>query len=198
MDTAGLEALLEGSAESPSLDFKEAMSWKKDALVRDILAMANVQDGGTIVIGVRETEQGAFERQGISEEQRQTYDADAMKDQVSPYADPHVEFGVSFPADNAGLLYAVIEVRPFSELPVICGKSGSEVKEGDIYYRSADRRPASARVSSSNDMRDIIERAIARRHAKLMQLGLIAAQAPEQLAKEAQDRAALDAELGGL
>jgi len=170
MDTPTLEALLEGSAETPSLEFKAAMPWSYKNLTRDILAMSNVQDGGVIVVGVAD---GTFERQGITPAQVATYDIDVMKDQVSPYADPFVIFEVQFPYDSQGRQYAVITVSPFPELPVVCARSSDDVKEGDIYYRSSDRRPQSARVSSSHDMRDIVERAIVRRRNKLVQIGLV-------------------------
>jgi hypothetical protein len=148
--------------------------------------MANVQDGGRIVIGVAH---GTFERQGLTANQVASFDIDTMKDQVSPYADPFVTFAVEFPIDGLGLTYAVISVAPFSELPVICARSGHDVKEGDIYYRSADRRPQSARVSSSHDLRDLLERSIVRRRNQLVQIGLI-----EQPGADAL----LDAELGDL
>lgn len=181
-----LEALLEGSAETPSLEFKAAMNWDKNSLTKDILAMANVQDGGTIVIGVAD---GTFDRQGLTAEQIATYNIDTMKDQVAPFADPFVDFRVSFPRDGGDRTYVVIEVMPFSEAPVICARDGQDVHQGIIYYRSSDKRPQSARVATSHDMRDILERAIVRRRAKLVQIGLIANEAIVD---------ALDAELGGL
>lgn len=186
MDTATLEALLEGSAETPSLEFKGAMEWDYKSLTRDILAMANVQDGGRIIVGVVDE---TFERQGLTEQQIASFKIDIMKDQVSPYADPFVSFEVEFPTDAAGRKYAVISVAPFAELPVICAKGGQDVKEGDIYFRSADKRPQSARVASSHDLRDIIERSIVRRRNKLIQIGLI---------EQPDADALLNAELGNL
>jgi predicted HTH transcriptional regulator len=187
MNTAELDALLEGAAETPSLEFKRAMAWDYRSLTRDILAMSNVRDGGIIVFGV---EDATFERQGLTEEQIATFNIDIMRDQVSPYADPYVTFQVSVPTDSAGRRYAVIEVAPFDEVPTICARGGQDVNYGDLYYRSNDRRPQSARVSSSHDMRNIIERAIVRRRNKLVQIGLVVDAPP---AAEV-----LDAELGGL
>ena len=187
MNTAELEALLEGAAETPSLEFKAAMDWNRNGLTKDILAMSNVQDGGVIIIGVADN---TFERQGLTQAQIETYNIDIMKDQVSPYAHPFVDFRVTFPKDTAGKTYAAIEVAPFTEIPVVCARSGHDVNEGDIYYRSTDRRPQSARVSSSHDMREVIERAIARRRNKLVHIGLVQ--------QEGNIEDTLDAELGGL
>lgn len=186
MEIRQLEALLEGGEETPTLEVKGAMHWHR-ALVVDILAMSNVQDGGVIVIGV---EDGTFNRQGLTPEQEDTYKIDVMRDQVAPFADPHVDFSVSFPVDDEGRVFAVIEVRPFREIPVVCARDGSDgLYAGAIYFRSMKRRPQSARVSNSHDMREIIETAISRRRSQLTKIGLIGGDDSASI---------LDAELGGL
>jgi hypothetical protein len=114
-----------------------------------------------------------------------------MRDQIAPFADPRVIFSRQILEDAAGLQYVVIEVEPFEEIPVICARDGSDVSEGVIYYRSRARRPESARVSRSEDMREIVESAIARRSRQLQRIGF----APEGGADLQQ---ALDQELGGL
>lgn len=130
------------------------MTWDPVGLAKDILAMSNVRDGGTILIGV---EDGTFARVGVTAEMKATYNIDEMRDQISPYADPSVSFGVTFPRDRGGLEYVAIEVRPFREIPTICARDGSGLQKGSIYYRSESRRPQSARVSNSPDMRDIVD-----------------------------------------
>lgn len=54
MNTAELEALITGAEETDVLEFKGAMSWDRNTFVKDILAMANVIDGGRIVVGVED------------------------------------------------------------------------------------------------------------------------------------------------
>lgn len=61
------------------------MVWDVKALVKHILAMANVRDGGVILIGVGDK---TSERQGVTDKQRSTYDLDTMRDQLAKYADP--------------------------------------------------------------------------------------------------------------
>jgi hypothetical protein len=132
-----------------------------------------------------------FNRRGLTPEQIATYNSDIMRDQIAPFADPRVIFSRQILEDAAGLQYVVIEVEPFEEIPVICARDGSDVSEGVIYYRSRARRPESARVSRSEDMREIVESAIARRSRQLQRIGF----APEGGADLQQ---ALDQELGGL
>ena len=91
MSTEELEELLEGADETDALEFKQAMSWDV-GLIKDVLAMANIEDGGRIVIGI---EDGTFTRQGLTTEQIDTYNPDNMKDAVGLFADPFVEFSVT-------------------------------------------------------------------------------------------------------
>lgn len=181
-----LELLLEGMQETDAVEFKAAIPWDKNTFVKDILALSNTIDGGLIIIGV---EDGTFARQGLSDELIATYDADRMRDQIAPYADPRVMFTRSVIADARGLKYVVIEVAPFEDIPVICARDGSDVHNGAIYYRSRARRAASARVSNSADMRDIIETSIARRHRQLRRIGFV---------PEPGEQYDFDTELGGL
>ena len=121
MTTEELEEKLEAAVETPALDFKRAGDWSVDCLAKDILALSNMQYGGYIIIGV---DDGTFQRKGISVQQRETYKIDVMRDQMTACADPHVNFTVDFPQDRNGLVYAVIKVFPFDEIPVICRKNG--------------------------------------------------------------------------
>src|SRR5260221_1522431 len=89
VDTEALETLLAGAEETDSLEFKGAMPWDRNTLAKDILALANVIDGGRIIVGV---EDETFQRQGLTEEQAQTYNIDHMRDGIAPFADPRVVF----------------------------------------------------------------------------------------------------------
>ena len=171
MTTNELEELLEGADETDALEFKQAMSWDT-SLVKDVLAMANIADGGNIVIGI---EDGTFNRQGLSAEQLATFDSDQIKDMVGRFADPFIDFSVSKTADREGKQFEIITVAPFSLIPVICKKDGGskqELRNGEIYFRSKTRRPCSERISNSSEMRDLIDRATVLRMRYLQGLGL--------------------------
>jgi predicted HTH transcriptional regulator len=168
MTTQELEEKLEGAAETQTIEFKGACDWNVISFAKDILALANVQDGGYIIIGV---EDGTFKRQGISNHQKMTYNIDIMRDQMTSFADPHVNFTVEFPPDRNDIEYAVIRVFQFEEIPVICRKNSGDTKAGLIYYRNKNRRVESAPVSNSYDMRDIIELATVRMMQRKTELG---------------------------
>jgi predicted HTH transcriptional regulator len=168
MNTEELEQHLQGRAESPTLDFKAAMLWDAACFAKDILAFSNVQDGGTIIVGI---EDGTFNRQGITETQRKSYKIDIMRDQMTSFADPHVNFSVDFPLDKDGKQYACLRIEPFEEIPVICRKDSVDTRAGVIYYRNKNRRVESAAVSNSYDMREIIEVATVRMMQKKQRVG---------------------------
>lgn len=185
MTTEELEALLDGAEETDSLEFKGAMAWNRK-LVKDILAMANVIDGGRIVIGIKD---GTGDRQSLSDDQAASYNIEKLRDEVAPFADPRVVFRCDIVIDREGRRLAVLSVSPFEDLPVICRKDGPDIAAGSIYFRSRTRRPASARVDNSADMRDIVERAAALSTRRLKRMGFMPVTEPGY---------DYDAELGGL
>jgi predicted HTH transcriptional regulator len=187
-----LESKLQGGTETQTFEVKGACDWNVKCLAKDILAMSNVQEGGDIVIGI---EDGSFNRQGVTAAQKASYKIDIMKDQMAPYADPHVNFLVGFVTDNTGKEYIIITVLPFEETPVICGKDKSDVHAGDIYYRKKSGRVQSSRVSNSYDMREIITNATAKMMKQLIRMGL---NAREVVDVATQTKKKLNDELNGL
>lgn len=168
MTTQELEEKLEGATETQTVEFKNACDWNINIFAKDILALSNVQDGGYIIVGV---EDGSFTRKGITIQQKETYKIDVMKDQMTSFADPHVNFIVDFPKDRNQKEYAVIRVFQFEEVPVICRKDSSDTKAGTLYYRNKNRRAESAPISNSYDMRDIIKLATVRMMQRKVELG---------------------------
>jgi predicted HTH transcriptional regulator len=200
MNTQELEIHIQGQTELPTLDFKAACIWEVLKYAKDILAFSNVQDGGLIIVGI---EDGTFSRQGITPTQRDSYKIDVMRDQMTSFADPHVNFSVDFPSDNDGRQYACIRIEPFDEIPVICRKDSADTRAGVIYYRNRNRRIESAAVSNSYDMREIIEVATVRMMLKKQRVGFPVDKATRQPAEIDADeiadaRAKLNKELEGL
>jgi predicted HTH transcriptional regulator len=198
MTTDELEALLEGQGETQNLDFKACSPWDVTSFAKDILAFSNVQDGGTIIIGI---EDGTLARQGTDERTRGGYKIDIMRDQMTAYADPHVVFSVDFPIDRQGLQYVCIRIEPFSEIPVLCRRDSADTQAGALYYRNRNRRMESAKVSNSYDMREIIENATVLMMRRMQRIGFGvdgSATVDATELEKTRDQEVLDAELGGL
>jgi predicted HTH transcriptional regulator len=189
MTTKELEELLEGGIETPHLDYKGPCVWDI-TFVKDILAMANIEGGGRIIIGVAEKGVG-YERVGITEKEAATFDYDIMRDQFASFASPHVTFSLAFPRDRNDLQFAVITVDEFDETPVICIKANEKAgtKAPVIYYRNTDRRVESGPISNYHDLRNLLERSTIKIRAHWKQIGL---SATDNINK------ALDDELGNL
>lgn len=187
MTTDDLEKILEAGAETQKVDFKESCPWSI-SFAKDILAMANCQDGGLIIVGVRE-ENDTFTRQGIIEEHKVTYRTDDMRDQISSFADPGVNLVCNVVRDSHETEYVVIQIQPFEQLPIICRRNTSDTQKGVIYFRNSNRRIESAPVSNSYDMRDIIERAAIKMMNRYQRIGLQSSNTTEQLL--AQERGEL-------
>lgn len=168
-----LRELLEAGEETPRREYKQSQPFTdpgfQATLIRSILAMSNVRDGGYIIIGVEERG-NQYVLTGMRPEDFSTYDRDIMKDKVGEYADPYVDFSIDT-GIYQGKTFVVITVREFGEIPVICKKDGRDLVRGTIYTRTRTRRPESARVSTHADMREIIELAVDKGMRKLQQRG---------------------------
>ncbi len=129
------------------------------------------EDGGNIVIGVDELENGQFDPKGVTPEHKESYKPDIMKDQMAKFADPYVDFEVCF-GEYEKKIYVVIKVHPFKDIPVICkqeihdSKKNQLLQRGTLYHRNNDKRVQSAPISNAHDLRSIIERAAFLKMAK--------------------------------
>jgi len=185
MTTKELEEKLEGGAETQAIEFKEACFWDEKTFAKDILALSNTQDGGYIIIGVAETNNSVFRREGIGKKQKSSYQIDKIRDQITKYADPHVKFVVEFPKDRKSREYVVIRVYQFEKVPVICRKDSSDTRAGTVYYRNRNRRIESAPISNSYDMRDVIKLATLKMMQRKIELGFtVKSSAKKRLDKE--------------
>src|SRR4029077_1937830 len=84
-------AALDTCVESQSIDFKESAAWStlQYKVVRTALAMANLRDGGALVIGASEAGD-RWDLTGISDEHLATYDVDDVIDAIHKFASPSV------------------------------------------------------------------------------------------------------------
>lgn len=138
------------------------MSWNinltKTKITRAVLAMSNKRDGGAIVIGMVELADKRFDPVGLSTLDAQTFNHDTMADHIRQYADPYVDFTVRAVKCD-GKQFIIIQVKEFDEIPVICKKDGTDLRNGAMYARSRTKNE-SAEVSSQSEMREIMDMAV--------------------------------------
>ena len=163
-------------------------------ITKNILAMANIPDGGAIVIGV-EQEGEAFPPTGLQPPDRDSFTQDGVSSHVNEFADPFVEVAVS-KVSHEGSDFIVIQVEGFMELPVICKKDGpGGLRRGAVYTRPR-RRHEAAEVPSQVEMREILDRAVEKGtrvlHARIGRAGL------EVIEPEEADRRSFNEQLRDL
>lgn len=177
MTDKDIETLLEAKNESPNLDYKETLVWDRSnrdsclEIVKDFLAMANTQDGGKIVFGVRDSD---FEFIGLSDEACESFDATPVNQLLRNYADPAFTCTV-VKREIDGKKVVVIDVPEFSEMPIVCKQSANSnsnveiLKKGAVYIRT--KSCSSEPVSTADEMRSILATGLMRKSDEL--LGLI-------------------------
>ena len=90
-----IEALVHRKSETAHLDYKAGFEWKKEnkdhqlGLIRDIMGMANTQDGGTIIVGVKDE---TYDLIGVSPDILASFDQTDIGQMLHSYSDPKITF----------------------------------------------------------------------------------------------------------
>jgi len=149
--------------ESRSVEYKCSETWNnlKNKIVKACLAMANLRDGGYIVIGVRrESAHGYLNATGMQPKHRETWDVDKVQQYVNKYAEPYVQLEIYFPEDS-GKQFVVIRVNQFDIVPVLCKRDLPEenLHKGDLLVRPLGTIE-SRRIQTAEEMRAVLDIAI--------------------------------------
>jgi len=148
--------------EERHLEFKDNVKWDGDMrakITKSIMALANLKDGGWIVIGKHEKTDRTFELVGSTDENYNSYDSDEIKAWVYARTDPPVSF-IVHKTEHEGKKYVLIQVEEFENMPIICKKScGEIIHNGTIYIRSKSK-PESIAVPTNAEMHEVIDIAI--------------------------------------
>lgn len=195
--------LLLQKSETKNLDYKQTCNWanassdEKCELTKDVLAMANTQDGGQLVFGI---EDRTFNFVGMTDADFQSFDPTRVNDFVRRYSDPPFACTVyKFTIDN--LKTVAIEVPEFQEVPIICKSDAHSstdsrkliLKKSGLYVRTD--KPSSELVSNSEEMRDIIARASRKKREELVRtIEALITGKPVQPRREAREQ--YEVELG--
>ena len=164
-----ISQLIKIKTESKNLDYKESLNWDKSSdeekqrITKDILAMANTQDGGRIVFGIRDSD---FEFIGLSDDDFKSFDQTKVNDFLHKYTEPKFSCQVyKYLIDEKYVV--VIDIPEFQEVPIICKKDAHSsidnkqiLKKGQIYIRT--EKASSESIPSVQEMRELLGRAIAK------------------------------------
>ncbi len=193
--------LVEVPSETRVVEYKGPLAWR-DArwkVVRAALALANVDTGGSIVIGVAELTRGTFDPIGLPPEQAQTFANDEISRLVNEYASPAISLSTEIGAVNSKI-FVVISIAPFDQIPIVCKKDGENLAKGTIYTRATAMNESVA-VPGESEMREIIDRAtdlqVRRMAERFRRMGLLfppnaATPTSDAIAQARQDRLRLE------
>jgi hypothetical protein len=185
--------------EQPWLDFKESQPWPelRWRILKTIMGMANLRDGGLILIGV--AERGTtWELTGIDTDHLTTFDYDNVIDQLGKYASPQVNMDIVVHDHDDGKRYLAFHVYQFSDAPVVCrNNSPDDVKPkdrlaaGEVYVRSTTGSPRTMKVTDAARLHDLLELAAEFRARRMLEVGKRVGLVPGETAPSRYD-----AELG--
>ncbi len=186
---------LDTCIESQGVDFKESAPWSvlQYKIIRTALAMANLRDGGVLVIGASERG-NQWALTGVSDEHFATYDVDDVIDAIHKFASPSVEIALVVVVYGNERRFLTLQVFEFVDTPIVCRRSGppdSGLKQGAVYVRP----PGGARtteVQSSDQMHDLLNLAAEKRARGMLETARRIGLEPTPSKKP------FDEELGGL
>lgn len=174
MIESDFEELLTKNTELKNHDYKLTINWDlapkevRGKLIKDILAMTNIQDGGNILFGVRDKD---YEFVGMPEEDFLAFDTAKVNDLLHVYADPKFSCEV-YKLKVRGKSTICISVPEFHDAPNICKSnlhaSDSKIilRAGTVYVRSEDGKTIEA---GAHEMRELLGRAVIKRGDGLLE-----------------------------
>jgi predicted HTH transcriptional regulator len=180
------------------VDFKESAAWNllREKLVKAVLGMGNLRDGGVVIVGISERNAN-WEITGISAEDLRTYDVDEMLGYFEPFISPFVEVDIVQVAIEARNFLA-IQIHEFQEIPLVCKRNGADPNreglfEGAVYVRPMGGVPRTSRVMNAQQMHDLLELAAEKRARSMVRRARAIEMAVPNI-----DNNAFDRELEGL
>lgn len=168
-----ISKILKVPNESRGIEFKESFSWspnvdglqsnnKAQEVIRSILGMSNIKDGGKIFIGVRQGKNSTepkFVSEGMATSDLNTYDQDSIFEQVRNFGEPEPQFQV-LNVEYEGKYFILFNVQSFLFAPIICNnyRHLNKLEMSALYIRTF--KPETKKVTEVVEMREIVELAI--------------------------------------
>lgn len=158
---------LDRCQETQAIDFKESAPWEslKWRLIKTIMAMGNLRDGGVIIIGASEREDD-WELTGISQEHLTTYDVDNITDAINIYASPPMQVEIVRVKYSNDQIFLALHAKEFEYFPYVCNSNSPArigvLREGEVYIRPPGK-PQTKKVTNALEMADLLELAAEKR-----------------------------------
>ncbi|MFQ5862792.1 MAG: helix-turn-helix domain-containing protein [Candidatus Brocadiales bacterium] len=164
-----IKGILDAPSESRAVEFKPSIPWNDinhqqqlQEIVKSILGMSNIKDGGKIILGVKQNPDKTFEATGVRREHLETYDQEKIYQDVRNFGEPAPRLEIKS-MKYSGKFFIVFLVQEFLYSPIICCRNGRNLGSeplvrGALYIRT--HAPGTKRVDNETEMREIINLAI--------------------------------------
>jgi hypothetical protein len=175
---------LDRCQESQAIEFKESVDWNssKWQLIRTVMAMGNLRDGGIIVIGASERNEN-WELNGIEKNHLSTYDVDDITDTINKYASPPMQVEIVRVKYKNEKEFLAFQIHEFENTPYVCKKNCPTdinlLHEGEIYIRPYGK-PQTKKVTNAQEMHDLLELAAENRARSIIEKSLRIGMVPSQ------------------
>lgn len=138
-------------------------------VIRSILGLSNRRNGGYVIVGVSEDDEGLPVLQGMTSDHHDTWSLDSLVDVVADYGEPRPELRLERYEHTDGTLFVVIDVHEFSDQPVLCKKDGGDgvLRRGALYIRPRGKAQT-VENGSMEDMRALLDLATEKRLRELL------------------------------
>lgn len=153
--------------EQRNCEFKGNISWndpeQKHKIVKAILSMTNLRDGGYFIIGVAKTSNvDGYQLIGVTRDVANTYNHDNVSALANSFSRSNINIQLKL-FDKDDKFFVVIQVSEFSNVPAICGKDYGEILHAGRIYGRPSRQPESSDNLSVEDVDEILELAVEKR-----------------------------------
>ncbi|MHA7142997.1 MULTISPECIES: AlbA family DNA-binding domain-containing protein [unclassified Arthrobacter] len=162
--------------ELRAIEFKGPLNTESPEYIakvaRAALAMANQRDGGYVILGVIDDDPMSSAN-GLSQEHLAYWsNQDWVADKINRFADPPLDLNVATRRHPSGGSLAVIKVAEFSQVPSLCMRDSAAaiLKSGQLYTRSI-RKPESTSYHTQNEVRELLDLAIAKGLRRYIETG---------------------------
>lgn len=163
MDTQVFSEIIALGREQRGVEFKRGGLRKDKHLLtkvaRAVIGMANRRDGGRVIVGVDEDENGVPVPQGLTAEDLSTWAYDDVANSLAEYVDPSVSFDLEV-VEYEDKQFVVLTVHEFEDIPVLCKKDYPDVLRAGACYVRPRRKPETVEIPSQADMRDLLDLAV--------------------------------------
>lgn len=166
-----ISEILEAPNESRTVEFKPSFSWshriddlqnndKAQEIIKSILAMSNIRDGGKIILGVeKDSSVDKYVLKGMEEQDLNTYDQDLIFEHVRNFGEPEPKFQIlNIEYNNKNFI--VFAVQSFIFAPIICHnyRNLRQLDNTSFYIRTD--KPETKKITEPWEMREIVDLAI--------------------------------------